>query len=113
MGSADSKNSSSALNQVLPRGFNRVALAGDVPFRAKGHVRIVLAFDDGGQSASGHHEPGCTHTQTFQSENSERQREGVLRRFALARTPPADIGRTIGSGDGRIDAPREEIVARF
>ena len=37
-----------------------MSLAGDVQLRAQSHVRIVLAFDDGGQLASGLHEPDCT-----------------------------------------------------
>ena len=41
-------------------GFNRVTLARDVQLRAKGHVGLVLALDDGCQSASGLHTPDCT-----------------------------------------------------
>jgi hypothetical protein len=51
-----------SFDQILARGFNPVALAGDVQFRAKGHVGIFLALDNRGQSASGLHGPDCTPT---------------------------------------------------
>src|SRR5258708_10977451 len=41
------------LDEVAPRRFNRLTLAGDIELRAERHVRTVLAFNDRGQVLGG------------------------------------------------------------
>jgi hypothetical protein len=43
-------------DQVLSGRFDRVALAGEIELRAKSHVSVVLAFDDGSELSGRLHE---------------------------------------------------------